>query len=80
MAGQHNGAGPDGKGMGEPALRVGELAQPLTGCNIWESGPCASIGHHSGADSRGMGTGEQAQGQERRADPIPAILDGLAEQ
>nr|CDQ07493.1 Bm11785 [Brugia malayi] len=36
-------------------LRARELSQHLTGCSIWESGPSASAGQHSGAGFGVMG-------------------------
>ena len=37
-----------------------ELAQPLTNCSTWESGPHALIGQPSEADFEGMGSSELA--------------------
>jgi hypothetical protein len=45
---------------GPKAMRVGELAQPLTGCNTWQSGPCNSSGQHGRAGPEGIDVNEPA--------------------
>lgn len=42
------------------AVKVGALAQPLTGCNTWGSGPCTLTGQYSGTSFGGLGVGKLA--------------------
>lgn len=51
-------------------MRAGELAQPLTGCHAWESGPHVLTRQHSGSGSGGVGAGELAlRAGDQEADP-----------
>ena len=58
--------------------RVGELAQPLTGCSTWESEPCTLTGQHSGAGSGGVGAGELgSEGMQGEELPLPPADGGI---